>query len=281
MTTALTRARRGAALALVGALLLANPAYLGLVVDEPRSRSPTGYTATAIDPANTSDQQTLLRTVGNDEVLVVDHLTRETGGDPYGGEYRAPGAAADVLRRASTEGSATTTDADSTLTLRRLLANHRYVATGDRDARQYYRADLADDGDGGVTVTLAPVDRATVARHVLYRDVVRYSGLPPYQRETVDEVLAAPRGGYRPYNDQFGELTDDVLLKDGTYYVFETGIHADDFGPSTKGALALLLGVAGALAVLAGAALTGLSYLGGGNGDDGNGSGDDGGPGHV
>jgi hypothetical protein len=277
MTTALTRARRGAALALVGALLLATPAYLGLVVEEPRSRSPTGYTATAVDPANASDQQTLLRTVGNDDVLVVEHLTRETGDAPYGGKYRAPAVAADVLQRASTEGSATTGDPDAAFTLRRLLANHRYVATGDRDARQYYRADLADDGDGGVTVTLAPVDRATIARHVLHRDVTRYSGLPEYQRETVDEVLAAPRGGYRPYNERFGELTDDVLLKDGTYYVFRTGLHVDDFGSSTREPLALVLAVLGALSVLAGAALTGLSYRGGGD----SGPGDGGEPDHV
>jgi hypothetical protein len=277
VTKSLTRARRGAVLALVGALLLANPAYLGLVVDEPRSRSPTGYTGTPIDPANASDQRTLLRTVGGDDVLSVDEFAGANEYSPYGDTYRAPRAAADALRRAVESGTATTDDPDAAFTLRRALANHRYVATGERDARQYYRADL-DDGDDGLTVTVTPVNRSTVARHVLYSDVVLYSGLPEYQRETVDEVVAADELGYRPYNDEFGELTDQVVRKDGTYYVFETAIHADDFGPSTKGLLALLLAALGALSVLAGAALTGLSYRSGGGSDPGE---DDGEPDHV
>jgi predicted metallopeptidase len=56
-----TCARIAAVLGIFAAALLANPAYVGLAIEEPRERSPTGDTATAIDPANESDQRLVVR----------------------------------------------------------------------------------------------------------------------------------------------------------------------------------------------------------------------------
>lgn len=259
MGTPLTRARRGAVLALLAALLLANPLYVGLFVDEPESRSPTGYTAVAIDPGNAADQRTVVQAVGGDEVLQVDGLAEANEYSPYGDRYRAPGDAAAVLRRARSDGSARTADADAAFTLRRVLANHRFVAATGGDARRYYRANLAETGNG-VRVTLSPVNRSTVARSVLHGDATLYTSLPRYQRETVDAVLAADESGYRPYNDEFDELTDDVLVKGDTYYVFRAGIHVDDFGPTGRDLLSFGLYALGVLFALVAVVLAALSY---------------------
>ena len=270
----LTRARSGAVLALVGALLLANPLYVGLLVDEPRSRSPTGYVGVPVDPANASDQATVIQRVGGDDVLALDELASANEYSPYGDRYRAPAGAADVLRRARTDGSASTDDAEVAFTLRRVLASHRYVAVDDGEVPRYYRATV-EESEASVAVTLTSVDRSTVARYVLQRDARLYSALPGYQRETVDAVLAHEGAGYRPYNDEFADLTDDVVVKDGTYYVFRAGVHADDFGPTGREVASLVLSALGALAFLIASVLTGLSFLGG-DGDDA-GEGDDGG----
>lgn len=267
-------ARRGALLAVVAAVLLANPLYVGLVVDEPRERSPTGYTATAVDPGNATDQRLLLREVGGDDVLELEAFAGTNDYQPYGDAYRAPGEAAAVLRRAVDEGR-TRADGDAVeFTLNRALASYRYVAVGGRpgaedETARYYRV-RAEVADGATVVTATEVDRRAVVRYVFHRDARLYASLPDYQKETVRNVVADDDYGYRPYNDEFVDLTGNVLVMDDAYYVFSTGVHADDFGPSTHGLVSGVLGLFGVLFLGAGAVLTVLSYRrSGGDGGDG------------
>ena len=247
-----TNAYRGAVLGIVAALLLANPAYVGLVMNEPRERSPTGYTATAITPTNASDQRTVVNRLGEEEVLTIAQLEDANEYSPYGPRYEAPGRAADSLRTAVETGTARTTGDDVTFTLRRVGANYRYLRThGDEsDAARYHRFDVARV-NGSTVVTTTRVNRSTVAQYLVYKDARLYTALPEYQRETVDEVIAADEYGYRPYNDEFHEITESVVVKDGTYYVFTVGVHVDDFGPSTKTVVSLLLAALGTLALVA------------------------------
>jgi hypothetical protein len=252
-------ARRAALLAIVAALLLANPLYVGAVVDEPPSRSPTGYTATAVDPTNASDQRRLIRAVGGDDVVSVAELADANEYQPHGDAYRAPGRAATLLRTAAADGAAHTDDADAGFTLHRVGASYRYVAVDGTNGTRYYRVGVGTTG-GGTTVTATAVDRATVARGVLYADARLYASLPAYQRETVDAVIAADESGYRPYNDEFVDLTDDVLVKDDAYYVFSAGVHVDDFGPSRQWIVEALLTLLGLVSLVAAAVLTAVSF---------------------
>lgn len=245
---ALRRARRGAVLGLLAALLLANPLYVGLFVDAPRTRDPTGYVATPVDPSNASDQQTIIRRLGDEEILDVGTL-RAAASDSQETRYRAPGRALSVLRQARENGTARTSHETASFTLHRVIASHRYVTFPHDDPGQYYRVAI-EERNGAAVVTARPVDRATVARFLVYRDSRLYASLPTYQRETVDKVLAAEYS-YRPYNEEFEQLTDNLLIKDGTYYLFSTGIHADDFGISTRDLVSFGLSVLGALAFLA------------------------------
>lgn len=52
------------------------------------------------------------------------------------------------------------------------------------------------------------------------------------------------------------EVTESVILKDGTYDVFSTGVHADGFGPSAKAVLSTLLTAFGTLPLVGSAAFT-------------------------
>lgn len=277
MSVRLTRARRGAILALLAALLLANPLYVGLLVDEPRERSPTGYRAVAVDPANPSDQQTIVRSLGAEEILDVGELTEEGNYNPYGAEYRARDGARAVIQRAQSNGTAVTTREDVAFTLHRIAANRRYVAFGD-DPVQYYRLSVDDAGDETV-VSLREVNRSTVAWSVVYADTRLYSSLPEYQRDTFERVVDAGEYGYRPYNDEFHELTNTLVYRDGTHYLVQRGIHVDDFGPSTRGVVRALLTLFGMVTFLAAGVLTALAYreADSDDGDDDDGGDDDGG----
>jgi hypothetical protein len=258
----MSRATRGALLAIVAALLLANPIYVGLFVDPPESRSPTGYAATAVDPANAADRGAILAALGDDEVLDVEELAGENEYSPYGDRYRAPRRAAELLRRAAEDGTSRTDDADAAFTLRRVGAGYRYAAVGDGDSARFFRFSVGAR-DGATVVTTREVNRSTVAEYVVYSDARLYSSLPGYQRETVEKVIAADEGGYRPYNDEFHEVTDDLLVRNGTYYVFSAAVHADDFGPSARTLVELLLSLLGIVSLVAAAVLTALSYRGG------------------
>lgn len=247
MASALRDARRGAVFGVLAALLLANPLYVGMLVDQPRSRSPTGYHAQAVDPANASDQQALLVHLGDEAVVDVEALANAREYNPYGHRYRAPAKAAALLREAR-NGSVRTTDEDVAFTLRRLGASRRFVSVPDGEDDHYFELDVGE-ANGSTVVGLDPVDRATVARHVFYANARLYGSLPGYQRDTVDDVVAA-EGSYRPYNDEFVHLTDDVVVRNGTAYLFTARVHVDDFGPSTQALVSAALSLLGVLSLL-------------------------------
>lgn len=260
-TAALTRARRGALLAILAAALLANPLYVGLIVDQPRERSPTGYAATAVDPSTPEGRERILDAVGDDDVLAVHELADANEYSPYGDEYRASGAAAEALRRArDADGDRARVDAeDAAFTLGRVAANHRFVWFGE-DRPAYYRLDVTRTDDGGAVVALARTNRSAVVEYLVRRDAVLYDSLPEYRRETVDAVIAADESGYRPYDDGFYELTDRIVVKDGTYYVFRAAVHVDDFGFGPQAAASALLTLVGLVALLGAVGLTAWSF---------------------
>lgn len=248
----LRHARRGAVFAMLAAVLLANPLYIGLFVDEPRQRSPVGYTAVAVDPASPEDQETIIAQLGDEEILDIDRLRGAEGE-----RYAAPTRAAEVLRQARDRGTTRTTGANVTFTLRRVEANHRYVVFP--ETGRYYRF-AVERRNNTTVVTTTPVNQSDVAQFLVHRDIRRYSSLPEYQRETVRKVIESDRAGYRPYNEEFTELTDALLRKDGTYYVFVQGIHVDDFGITTRDLLTAGLSALGVLSLLAGVLFTALAY---------------------
>ena len=252
-------ARRGAVLAIVAALLLANPLYVDLVVDEPRPRSPTGYTATAVDPTNASDQRTIVTLLGNGEILPVDELAGANEYSPYGPKYRAPGRAAALLRRAIENDTARTATDSAAFTLGRVAANYRYVAVGDRDSTRFYRLSV-EATERETIVSAAEVNRSTVATFLVYRHARLYGALPGYQRDTVDRVIESGEDGYRPYNDEFHEVTDDLVVKDDTYYLFSASVHVDDFGPTAQTVVTLVLYLLGSASLAAAVFLTARSY---------------------
>lgn len=249
-----SNAYRGALLGILAALLLVNPTYVGVVVDDPESRTPTGYTATEITLTNATDQRALITELGDDEVLDAEQFADANEYSPYGDRYRAPAEAAERLRTAAADGTATTDAADVRFTLQRIGANYRYLRLGDGDATRYYRFDVTGESEQ-VVVAAEAVNRSTVARHVFYRDARQYSSLPGYQRETVDAVVTAD-DYYRPTNDEFHEVTRSVVVRDGQPYVFEAAIHVDDFGPSAKSLVSLALSGLGVLALFVSVAFT-------------------------
>lgn len=258
-------ARRGAVLALVAVVLLSNPMYVPHLVDEAESQSGTSYGAFPVDPGNYSDQERIERAVGEDDVVDVEGLAGANEHAVYGDEYEAPRAAAAVLERAIETGNASTGDADAAFTLRRVAAVHEF-ALADADTRTYYRIDAEASGNAtgsttAATVTAERVTRDAVADYLVHRDAVLYTSLPGYQRDTLDEAVEAGDRGYLPQeNEQLWELTDDVVVRNDTYYVVEPVAAVDDFGPSPRRTASLLLSGLGALAALAAVVLTARSY---------------------
>lgn len=268
MASPLSHARRGAVLAILAALLLANPLYLGLFVEEPRPRSPTGYAATAVDPSTPDGQRTIIRALGSDDILDVDSLREANRYSPYGPRYRGPDGAVRALERARENGSARVSNETVGFTLGRVAASYEFVvfpedADGDSDGEvTYYRLEAYQAADGSTVVTIDETTREAVARYILHQDAVLYSSLPRYQRESVENVLDAGQSGYRPYNDEFVDLTDNVVVTDDSYYVFSATMHVDDFGPSARDLGGGLLYLLGFLALLVAAVSTWLSIRG-------------------
>lgn len=259
MVDAGTYARGAAVLGILAAVLLANPAYVGLFVDEPRERSPTGYHAVTVNPENRSDQQTIVQHLGSEEILDIDELSEEESYNPYGARYRAPDRAADVLRQARSDGAAATTRDDVAFTLQRLAANQKFVTFHDGDPAQYYRFSVNASGNETV-VTLEEVSLSVVSWSVVYHDTRLYSSLPDYQQETMQKVIAAGDSAYRPYNDEFVELTDSLIYRNGTYYLFQTGVHVDDFGPSLQAVVSVVLSGLGILSLFVSVVFTTISF---------------------
>ena len=249
-----SNAYRGAVLGILAALLLVNPVYVGVVLDEPESKSPTGYTATEITPTDATDQRLLVTHLGDDEVVDVGQFADANEYAHYGDRYREPEEAAKRLRTAAEDGVVRADREDVRFTLERVGASYRYLRLGDGDATRYYRFAVDRAGDETV-VTAEAVNRSTVAQHVLSRDSRLYSSLPGYQKETVDAVIAAD-DYYRPTNDEFHEVARSVVVKDGRYYVFRASIHVDDFGFSTKSLVVLALRGLGVLSLFASVAFT-------------------------
>lgn len=254
MPSTLATHRRGATLAIVAAILLANPLYVGLFVEQPRPRSPTGYAATAVDPSTEDGQDTLIQHLGSDEILEVEFLEESRDAE----QYRAPLRAAAVLRRARGNESVRVRDDAVALTLSRLGATSQFVTFHTDDPAAYYRFSVAQENDS-VVVRLERATREAVARFIFHQDSIRYASLPGYQRETVDRVLAAGDSGYRPSNDEFVHLTDQVLLKGGTPYVFTERMHVDDFGVTARDLASGLLSALGFVLLLAAVIVTTLA----------------------
>lgn len=250
MASPLDHARRGAVLAIIAAVLLSNPLYLGLFVEEPAPRSPTGYTASRVDPATPEGQETIIRAVGSDEILDIDHLAEVNRYSPHGSVYRGANGSAVALRRARENGTTRVENGTVAFTLGRLAASYEFVAFHDDGDVRFYRFTV-ERTDGTTVVSVTNATRSAVARYILHQDVVLFTSLPEYQRETVTEVIQADRNGYRPSNDEFVQLTDNVVLKGDTFYVFREGIHVDDFGPSTRDLASIVLYALGLLLLLA------------------------------
>ncbi|MUV61318.1 hypothetical protein [Halobacterium sp. CBA1126] len=253
------RARRAAVLALLAAVLLVNPVYVPHLVDAEESASGTTYDASAVDLANAGDRERLVYAVGQDDVVDVNDLAEANEHAVYGDEYRVPEAAAGVLERATENGTASTSDADASFTLRRVAANHEFAVVGD-DSQRYYRIDAAASGNE-TSVTATEATREAVARYLVHHDAVLYASLPEHQRAAVDAVVEAGDTGYMPESgERLWELTDSVVVRDDTYYVVQPSGVADDFGPSPRGFARLALNAVGALAFLAALVLTVLAY---------------------
>lgn len=257
-----SNARRGALFAIVAALLLANPLYVGPLVNDPeqRTRIATGYTATAVDPTNASGQRTIITSLGDDEILEIEEFASVNEYSYYGDRYRAPTEASALLRRATENGTVRTGNGTVAFTLARIAADYRFLAISGGESVRYFRFDVVT-GDGAV-VTATPVNQSSVAWYIVYSDTRLYTSLPDYQRETIEKVIDANEYGYRPYNDGFVHLTDELVLKNDTYYVFSPAIHVDDFdvGAMVEAVLKLVLSLFGGLSLLAAVAFTTLSY---------------------
>lgn len=246
MADAVSRARRATVLALVGGLLVANPLYLGFFVEEPRPRSPTGYTANVIDPTITPEAPLVIDRLGEDEVLDLSRLQDDSTLEPTGTTYEEGAAAASAIR-AAVENGTTTTDQDAVaVTLNRLDAHFEFVATDSGGTPTYHRFEV-EKSDERTIVTAGNASKTAVARYIVSDDMRRYSALSPSQQAAVDKVLEAGDYGYRPYQDAgFDSIRDNVIVKDGTYYVFAERIHADDFifsGRFLVGGILSVLGV--------------------------------------
>lgn len=219
-------ARIGAVLAILAALLLANPMYAGLFTEN-RERQPTGYAAVPVDPSTSDDQRAIVQQLGTDEILHVASM--EDGyGSPYGRTYRAPRRAGSLLRQARTAGNASTTAHATSRTLHRIAANYEFVVFEKNDEPSYYRIRIATQSNGTV-VSLTPADLSAVAAYVVDSDAILLSSLPSYQRETFRKLKDAGEYGYRPYSDEVHDMTDNLVVQDDTYYLLEERIHVDDF----------------------------------------------------
>lgn len=246
-------ARRGAVLALLAVVLVANPLYVPHVTPEPsESGSGTVYDVHAVDPGNPDDHELVYRTVGEERVLAVPEFVE----NDY--DYDEPGPAAGVLYRALDDGSATATDPGVSRTLYNAVGGHQFVANGTGLDAAFYRVTLtaADDGSEAVDVTAERVDRATVLRAVLYADAERYESLFDREQEIVDDAIEDGHGD----GSDLGDLTRGTLLRNDTAYVFEHMGHVDSFGFSTRGVVGLALSALSVPVFLAALAFTALAF---------------------
>lgn len=250
-------ARRGAVLALLAVVLVANPLYVPHVTsDPPEADGGAVYEVHAVDPANSSDHETIYRTVGEERVLSVPEFVVNDH------DYDEPGPAGSVLYRALDDGSATATDPGVSRTLYRAVGSHQFVANESGGSAAFYRVTLtaADNGSAAVEVTAERVDRATVIRTVLYADAERYESLFDYEQETVSEAIASGHGSAT----DLGDLTRGAVVRNDTAYVFEHAGHVDHFGFSTRGVVGLVLSALSVPVFLAALAFTALAYWRGG-----------------
>lgn len=246
MADAVSRARRATVLALIGGLLVANPLYVGLFVDESRSRVPTGYTSQVVDPTITPEAAMVIDRLGHDEVLPVSWFGERPTMGPLDYRYEEAEAAADVLREAIENGQATTDSEAVGFTLSRLDAHFQFVSSHDGETPAYHRFEVASR-NGTTVVTAAETTETAVARYIVHDDARRYPALSQSQQRAIDQILEADDYGYRPYQDAgFEEIHDAVIVKDGTYYVFAESVHVDDFnfgGPALIGGVLTLVGL--------------------------------------
>ena len=259
MGNPVTRARRAAILALLASLLLANPLYVGLFFEEPRHRSPTGYSTKVIDPTIGPDAKVVIRELGDDEVLYVETLLDRSDYNREGSQYEAPMETAVLLQEAQVNTSVTTDREDVSFTLHRLDANFQFAAFDSADGTQFSRFEV-EERNGSTVVTTHTASRSAVAEYIVYDDARLYSALPGDEQRVVDKVISAEDYGYRPYEDEdFGHLIDDLVVKNGTYYVFVDAIHVDDFGFDVRTVASFLLYASGLVLFLIAAVLTALT----------------------
>lgn len=246
-------ARRGAVLALLAVVLVANPLYVPHVTPDP-SESDGGavYEVHAVDPGNPDDRERIYRTVGDDGVLAVPEFVENDR------DYDEPGPAVSVLYRALDDGSATASDPGVSRTLYNAVGGHQFVANETGLDAAFYRVTLtaADDGREAVDVTAERVDRATVLRTVLYADAERYEALFDHEQEVVDEAIAS---GHCTATD-LGDLTRGAVVRDDTAYVFEHAGHVDSFRFATRSVVGFVLSALSVPVFLVALAFTALSF---------------------
>lgn len=250
-------ARRGAVLALLAVVLVANPLYVPHVTpDPPESDGGTQYEVHAVDPGNPDDDELVYRTVGEERVLSVPEFVE----NDY--DYDEPGPAASVLYRALDDGSATATDPAVSRTLYRAVGGHQFVANETGLDAAFYRVTLtaaANESDA-IDVTAERVDRATVLRAVLYADAERYESLFDREQAIVDDAI---EDGHCDATD-LGDLTRGAVVRNDTAYVFEHAGHVDSFGFSTRGVVGFVLSALSVPVFLAALAFTALAFWRGG-----------------
>jgi len=250
-------ARRGAVLALLAVVLVANPLYVPHVTpDPPESDGGTQYRVHAVDPGNASDHEQIYGAVGDDRVLTVSEFATSD----Y--DYGEPGPAAAVLHEALDDGSATATDPVVARTLYRAVGDSEVVANETGVDAAFYRVSLTAAGEDGDAVDVAaePVGRETAMRTMLYADAELYESLFEPQQQVVDEAIEAGHGAAT----DFGDLTRGAVVRNDTAYVFEHAGHVDSFRFATRGVLGLVLSALSVPVFLAALVLTALSFRRGG-----------------
>lgn len=245
------------ALLVLGAVCLANPLYLGPILDATTGPGQVSqiYAGERVNPNTTAGQEQLARTYGGRLAFDADRLTISYLQD----DYRAPNETYAVVTEAFANGSARVPNDAVRSDLRGLERNYSYLHND--SGRSYYRYRLVNRS-GETYLNATAVTDSELTDAVLDRYLLRYDEMNASRQATVDRIVeesdADGYGGYRPYtNESLARDLPAVVLKDGTYYDVRAIGHVDDFGPGFL-YFVLLMG-AGVVFVVLGA----LVYVGG------------------
>ncbi|MBP1988351.1 hypothetical protein [Halolamina salifodinae] len=251
------RRRVALLLAVVGALCLPAPLYLGWAADAtaPPAQSSQIYAAEPVDLGTISDQKQFVDAHGS-EVTFSAHQASERYS---AGEYRSPNVTRAALKTAMREGSVTVDDAGARADLREIAADDEFVRDAYGDIAGYYRLSVEENG----SLVRAENGSLDVVANATAEQAPRYEELSAGEQRTIDRIIDNSSGndlGYRPLvNEPFVDQLPTPVWRGETLYSISVYGHVDDFGPGLGGFVAGIAVAAVGLVLLFLAAVVYLS----------------------